>query len=206
LSQENIGKPVTEFIDSIRSFTKVSNDLADSGKRSIETFNSISESLGTFSKSLESANTNINSLNLNTTQLSESSKNLYEVNVSAKSGQGQLLNGIESFSKSIKSNNENITSLTVSVGTLKSVLANSSTELTGFAEKFRVLESSLGATNRQIIEFDNILKNSSANLKVNGESSKSLSSDADALKLTIRQVISELSILETNIKKMNSKI
>jgi uncharacterized phage infection (PIP) family protein YhgE len=107
INQETIGKPVTDFLDSIRSFKDVSSDLSESGKQSAESFGRINATLTALSISLKNADSIIANLNANTAQLSDSTKSLLESNSAVKDDHQNLSSGMYAFATTLKSANSN---------------------------------------------------------------------------------------------------
>jgi uncharacterized protein YukE len=189
INQETIGRPVTEFLDSIRSFKDVSTNLSESGKQSAETFVRINNALEALSTSLRNTDSVIASLNENTAQLSDSTKSLLESNTAVKGEQQNLSGGIHTFTGTLKSANTSAESF--------------SSNISGSNQGLSSLNNSILGISSKLSSFDNLLKNTIGNFKLNADSVKSFSSDIDNFHSGIKKIIAELNTLESKLNKIN---
>lgn len=189
INQETIGKPVTDFLDSIRSFKDVSSDLSESGKQSAESFMRINTSLEALSASLKNADSIIVNLNANTAQLSDSTKSLLESNSAVKDDHQNLSSGMYAFATTLKSANSNAESF--------------SSNISSSSQGLSALNNSVSGISSQLSTFDNLLQKTIGDFKLNADSGRSFSSDIDVLHSGIKKLISELNTLESKLSRMN---
>jgi hypothetical protein len=217
ISQDNISKPIKEFIISISSITSVTKEFISVGKESISGFKEISQSLDSMKSSVQSVDATIKLMQESTLELSNSTKGLVESNSVVKSNNQVLSTDLTGFSSNIKSASQNASNFVL---TLKQVgdqitqtgqefselkgKANSGVEnITLFSEKLGGLSNSFVQLGNQISTLQNLLIKNNSDLKSSNESNKMFISDIDDFQNVIKKITSDLVTLESALGRIN---
>ncbi len=218
ISQDNIAKPIKDFVESIGSITSVTKEFVSAGKNLIEGFKELSKSLEAMKSNVQSTDLTIKSLASSTQELTISSKDLVESNSVIKLNNQTLSNDITDFSSTIKSatetTNQFLSSLKVigdrititgqEFNDLK-VKAQSGVEgFTLFSEKLKTISTSLIQLDDQITNLHNLLIKNNSDLKLSNDHSKSFVADIENFHNSIKKLTSDLSKLESALSRINN--
>ena len=203
LGDDNIGRPITEFSESVKSFNNSAKGLADSGKDSMGAFKEITTSLSAVSKTMTDVDNSAKNLIADTTQLSISTQELVDANNSLGRSQKDMAGDASAFSSNLNFANSSTEALANSVMSLNQNIVKSNQDLSSFSSGFSSLANSFNSMSSQVSNFDNSLQKSTSNLNLSGEAGKSFIIEVQNLQNEIGRLTSELSGLESKLKRLN---
>jgi chromosome segregation ATPase len=218
ISQDNIAKPIDEFINSISAITKVTKEFSIAGKESIEGFKEISSSLGTMKSSIESADTSIRSMQSSTLELSNSTKGLLESNSGIKSSNQTLSTDIASFSSTVKSGTQNAGEFFASLKVVGEQITQTGKEFSAlkdraelgvagvalFSERLGGLANSLSQLGNQLTSLESLLVKNNSDLKLSNQTNRTFISDIENFQNVIKKITTDLGALESRLSRINN--
>lgn len=218
ISQDNIAKPINEFINSISTITKVTQEFSTAGKESIQGFKEISSSMSTMKSSIESADVSIKSLQASTALLSNSTQSLVESNNGIKSSNQTLSTDITGFSSNIKSATQNVGEFFASLKVVGEQITQTGKEFSTlkdraelgvagvslFSDRLSGLANSLVQLGNQLTTLENLLVKNNSDLKLSNETNRSFISDIENFQNIIKKITYDLSAFESRLSRINN--
>lgn len=218
ISQDNISKPIHEFINSISAITKVTQEFSSAGKESIQGFKEISSSMNTMKSSIESVDVSIESLQANIVLLSNSTQSLVESNDGIKSSNKTLSTDIGSFSSTIRSATQNSGEFFASLKVVGEQITQTGKEFSAlkdraelgvagvslFSERLGGLANSLSQLGNQLTSLESLLVKNNSDLKLSNQTSRTFISDIENFQNIIKKITTDLGALESRLSRINN--
>jgi chromosome segregation ATPase len=218
ISQDNIAKPINEFINSISAITKVTKEFSTAGKESIQGFKEISSSMDTMKSSIESADVSIKSLQASTVWLSNSTQSLVESNDGIKASNKTLSTDIGSFSSTIKSASQNADEFFTSLKVVSEQITQTGKEFSTlkdkaelgvagvalFSERLADLANSLSQLGNQLTSLESLLVKNNSDLKLSNQTNRTFISDIENFQNIIKKITADLGALESRLNRINN--
>lgn len=218
ISQDNISKPINDFVNSISTITNVTKEFSTAGKDSIQGFKEIASSLETMKSSIETADVSIKSLQASTVWLSNSTQRLVETNDGIKLSNQSLSTDITGFSSTIKSATQNTGEFFINLKEVSGHITQTGKEFSTlndqaelgiagvslFSERLGGLASSLSQLGNQLATLENLLVKNNSDLKLSNDTNRAFISDIESFQNVIKKITSDLVVFESRLSRINN--